>query len=228
MPRILVTTLILLVAACTVLDRSKPPDIVEVTTDVGDNPSVGRGRQVNVMLFTEDADNDELDFKWTASGGFFAGSNNDTLIDLFQDSVTVIWQAPGEVGVYNLFVEVSDGVTGEIVTQMVQISVTQGPPIALLEPDRLVAYRDGLTITVDGSGSNDPDDDQLRYIWRQILGPAVSLQGASGPSPFFNPPAPADYVFELRVSDDLAPGESDTSDVDIVVIRVLDRGGRGS
>ena len=214
-------------SACTLLDRSKPPQIVDVTTDQGDNPSVGRGRAVNVKLFTQDDDNDELDFKWTASGGEFAGSNNDTLIDLFQDSVTVVWRAPGEVGVYELFVEVSDGVTGVVVTDMMQISVTQRPPVALLEPDRVVAFVVGQTITVDGGGSNDPDDDQLSYFWRQLLGPAVSLQGASGPTPFFDPPAPADYVFELSVADDIPPGEADTSDVDIVVIRITDRGGRG-
>jgi hypothetical protein len=227
MPRILLAILILCATACTLLDRSKPPEIVAVTTDQGDNPSVGRGREVDVKLFTHDADNDELDFKWTATGGVFAGSNNDTLIDLFQDSVTVVWRAPGELGTYDLSVEVGDGVTGDIATQMMQISVTQGPPVALLEADRLVAFQDGLTVTIDGAGSNDPDDDQLTYFWKQILGPAVSLQGNSGPTPFFDPPAPADYVFQLSVADDIAPGVGDTSDVDIVVIRVLDRGGRG-
>lgn len=221
------TLLVLGLSACTLLDRSKPPEIVDVTTDHGDDPSVGRGRRVNVILYTEDPDNDELDFRWTATGGQFTGSSTDTLIDLFQDSVTVVWEAPGEVGVYDLFVEVSDGVTGEVKTDMVRISVTQNPPVATLEPDRVVAFRDDLTVTVDGTASADPDDDELTYFWRQLLGPAVTLQGATGPTPFFDPPAPADYVFELSVADDIAPGMGDTSEVDIVVIRVLDRGGRG-
>ncbi|MBS10056.1 MAG: hypothetical protein CME19_00455 [Gemmatimonadetes bacterium] len=218
---------ILCTAGCTLLDRSEPPQIVDVTTDLGENPSVGRGREVNLKLFTEDADNDELDFQWTASGGVFTGSSKDTLIDLFQDSVTVVWRAPGEVGVYGLAVEVSDGVTGETVTEMLQIAVTQGPPVAELEPDRIVAFQPGQTVVIDGSASSDPDLDQLSYFWRQILGPAVSLQGSNGPTPEFLPPATGDYVFELAVADNIAPGVGDTSEVDVVVIRVLDRGGRG-
>ncbi len=211
----------LCLAACTLLDRSSPPQIVEVTTDRG--TSVGRGREVNITLFTEDADNDELDYRWIASGGVFTSSKNDTLIDLFQDSVKVVWKAPAEVGFYDLTVEVSDGVTGEGSTQIVQIAVTQGSPIAVLEPDRVVAFRDDLSVTIDGTGSNDPDDDELKYFWRQILGPAVQLQSATGPTPFFDPPAPADYVFELSVSDEVLTGVGDTSAVDNVVIRVSDR-----
>ena len=227
MSRKLLFICLLCLPACTLLDRQKAPEILQVTTDQGDNPSVGRGRQVNVLLFTEDADNDELDFLWTATGGAFIGSNKDTLIDLFQDSVTVVWVAPGDVGVYDLSVQVSDGSSGEVVTSMMQIAVTQGAPTAILEPDRVVRYQDDLVVTIDGTASEDPDDDQLTYFWRQLLGPIVNLQSTTGPSPFFEPPAPADYVFELSVADDIAPGLGDTSDVDLVVFRVLDRGGRG-
>lgn len=213
--------------ACSVLDKQASPEILEVTTDQGSNPSVGRGHEVNVTLFTEDADNDELDFRWIASGGAFTGSSKDTLIDLFQDSVTVVWKAPTEVGVYDLLVEVSDGITGDVITEMLRIAVTQGPPVAVLEPDRVVAYNDTLRVTIDGSASNDPDNDELRYFWRQLLGPGVQLQGATGPTPFFDPPAPADYVFELTVSDEVLTGVGDTSRAEVVVIRVSDRGGRG-
>ena len=227
MARILPLIALLFLSACSLFDRQNPPQILEVTTDFGANPSVGRGRNVHVTLLTEDADNDELDFRWTASGGAFTGSNSDTLIDLFQDSVTVVWVAPGETGIYELVVEVSDGISGEVITEMMQIAVTQGPPVAVLEPTRVVAFQDGLRVTLDGTGSNDPDDDELKYFWRQLLGPGVILEGKTGPVPFFDPPGPADYVFELRVSDDLAPGMSDTSDAVILVIRVSDRGGRG-
>ncbi len=227
MTRFFLPVLILGLAACTLLDRQNAPQILGVTTDRGQNPSVGRGQEVYITLFTEDGDNDELDFRWIASGGAFNRSNADTLIDLFQDSVTVVWKAPADVGAYSLSVEVSDGVTDDVPTQMVQILVTQGPPVAVLEPDRIVVFQDVLSVTIDGTGSADPDDDELKYFWRQLLGPTVALQGASGPSPFFDPPAPADYVFELSVSDDIITGVGDTSDVDVVVIRVLDRFGSG-
>ena len=230
MARILPLVALLFLSACSLFDRQNPPQILEVTTDFGASPSVGRGRNVNITLLTEDADNDELDFRWTASGGAFTGSNTDTLIDLFQDSVTVVWVAPAETGIYELLVEVSDGISGEVITEMMQIAVTQGPPVAVLEPTRMVAFQDMLQVTLDATDSHDPDNDELRYFWRQLLGPGVTLVeeiSKKDPTPFFDPPGPADYVFELRVSDDLAPGMSDTSDAVILVIRVSDRGGRG-
>jgi hypothetical protein len=227
MSRFFSISLLVLVSACTFLDRQSAPQILEVTTDRGQNPSVGRGREVNVILFSDDPDNDELDFRWTASGGAFKTNQLDTLIDLFQDSVTVVWVAPAETGVYNLSVEITDGISSDVISDMLQISVTQGPPVAVLEPNRVVAFADQLRVTLDATASNDPDDDELKYFWRQVLGPVVQLGGQNGPNPFFDPPAPADYVFELRVSDDLAPGTSDTSDVVVVVIRVSDRAGRG-
>jgi hypothetical protein len=226
---ILRTALILLVflTSCSLLDRQSPPQILEVTTDQGQTPSVGRGREVDVILFTEDGDNDELDFRWIASGGIFRTNGSDTLIDLFQDSVTVVWVAPAETGVYNLAVEISDGTTDVVASDMIQIAVTQGPPVAVLEPDRIVAFSDSLSVTLDATASNDPDNDELKYFWRQLLGPGVILTGKTGPTPFFAPPAPADYVFELKVSDEIAPGLADTSAAVVVVIRVSDRGGRG-
>jgi hypothetical protein len=226
---ILRTALILLVflTSCSLLDRQSPPQILEVTTDHGQTPSVGRGREVDVILFTQDGDNDELDFRWIASGGIFKTNSSDTLIDLFQDSVTVVWVAPAVTGVYNLAVEISDGTTDVVASDMIQIAVTQGPPVAVLEPDRIVAFADSLSVTLDATASNDPDNDELKYFWRQLLGPGVILTGQTGPTPFFTPPAPADYVFELKVSDEIAPGLADTSAAVVVVIRVSDRGGRG-
>lgn len=242
MARILPLIPLLFLSACSLFDRQNPPQILEVTTDyeasdgtkvpLGVNPSVGRGREVNITLLTEDDDNDELDFRWTTSGGAFQFSpdNTDTLIDLFQDSVTVVWVAPGETGIYELLVEVSDGISGEVITEMMQIAVTQGPPVAVLETTRMVAFQDMLQVTLDATDSHDPDNDELRYFWRQLLGPGVTLveeRSKKDPTPFFDPPGPADYVFELRVSDDLAPGMSDTSDAVILVIRVSDRDGLG-
>lgn len=227
MSRIISSILILLATGCTLLDRQSPPQITGVTTNHGENPSVGRGREVTLTLLTEDGDNDELDFRWVASGGKFQANQSDTSIGLFQDSLNVVWIAPGETGIYDLAVEVTDGISSERVTDMLQIAVTQGPPVAVLEPDREVIFEDQLTVTVDATASNDPDDDELTYFWRQLLGPAVQLQGQNGPTPFFDPPAPADYVFELLVSDQIAPGMSDTSDAVVVVIRVSDRSGRG-
>ena len=215
-------------SGCTVLDRQKDPEILDVRTDWGTEPSVGRGAKVQITLVTDDPDNDELDFRWIARGGKFEASGRDTLVDLFQDSVTVVWQAPGEVGTYDLVVEVSDGRSGTVVTQDVRITVTQVQPRADAGPDRALAYGDTLRIALDGSSSSDPDGDELRFVWTQIGGPRILLQFPGTGTPSFLAVAPADYVFILEVRDDVAdPTGALTSDPDTVVVRVNDRGGRG-
>ena len=213
-------------SGCSLLDRQQGPQILELRTDFGADPSVGRGRKVQITLVTDDPDNDELDFRWIATGGKFAGSNRDTLIDLFQDSVTVAWEAPAEVGIYDLLLEVSDGRSGKVETFALRVTVTQGPPAAHAGEDQFLAYSDTLRVVLDGLGSSDPDGDDLRYVWRQVGGPRVGFD-ASSSTPEFRAIAPADYIFELSVSDDLAPGVGDTSDVVTVRVRVSDRGGRG-
>ena len=214
-------------AGCGLLDRQEQPQIVELGTDQDDYPSVGRGSKVRITLFTEDADNDELDFLWTdlkkEEGGQFEASKEDSLRGLFQDSVTVVWIAPIVTGVYTLKVEVDDGKSGTITEGMVEIHVTQGPPVADAGVDRAIAYASGLRVTLDGTGSSDPDRDPLRYAWTQLDGPGVDFD-AENSTPVFRAVAPADFIFELRVRDDIVVAEGAiTSEPDTVIVRVDDR-----
>ena len=221
--RLFLAALFPMVAGCSFLDRQQVPEILEVRTDR--ETTVGRGQEIKITLVTDDPDNDELDYRWIASGGEFTSSRQDTIVDLFQDSVTVTWKAPSEVGVYDLFVEVSDGKTEKLTTTDLQVSVTQSPPFAIVGSDQFLAYLDSLDVALDASESGDPDGDDLNYYWRQIRGPSVQLANRNSPSPSFQAVAPADYVFELTVADDRLPG-GDTSDVVTVQVRVSDRGGR--
>jgi len=213
---------------CSLLDRQKEPQIVEVNTDQDAYESVGRGKKVKISLFTDDPDNDELDYLWVASGGVFEQSGQDTLVDLFQDSVSVVWKAPGAIGVYDLVVQVSDGKSGTSSASTLHIVVTQGGPTANAGRNQNVAYSDTLRVLLDGTNSSDPDRDDLRYVWEQIAGPGVTLTSGASGTPSFGAVAPADYVFVLQVSDDLADTTGAvTSQTDTVVVRVNDRGGRG-
>jgi len=220
---------VLLAASCSILDRQKEPEILAFETVVeADASSVGRARRVVIRLLTDDPDNDELDYHLTATGGQFEKTGRDTVIDLFQDSVSVTWIAPTEVGVYVLNVEVSDRKSGEVIASTLSILVTQGAPLAAAGGDRVLGYSDTLNVALDGTGSIDPDRDALRYIWVQIGGPSVVLQPQDSASPVFPAVAPADYVFVLTVSDERAAADGAiTSDPDTVVIRISDRSGRG-
>lgn len=80
-----------------------------------------------------------------------------------------------------------------------QVRVGNGAPVANAGPD--LVNVEAATIHLDGTGSYDPDGDQITYQWTQVQGPAVTLQGASTPSPSFAAAAGQIYGFRLRVAD---------------------------
>ena len=222
----------LLTAGCSLLDRQGPPLVNEVMTNYGKEPAVGRGKEVVLTILVNDPDNDELDFTWTAlplsgaagSGGKFRNPRTsgippqDTLIGVFQDSISIVYQAPILPDTYLLRLRVTDG--RNIRTDSLLVRVTQRPPTASAGRDQLVPYADSRTVTLDGTGSVDPDKDDLTYVWTQISGPGVALTSEKTPRPVFRPPAAGDYRFRLQVFDG-----ADSSNVAVVVIRVNDRGG---
>ncbi len=64
----------------------------------------------------------------------------------------------------------------------------------------------GDIVTLDGSKSKDPDSgDSLSYLWTQIAGPTVKLDGASSPIATFTAPsnisADTPLIFKLTVRD---------------------------
>ncbi|MGE5245573.1 MAG: Ig-like domain-containing protein, partial [Betaproteobacteria bacterium] len=77
------------------------------------------------------------------------------------------------------------------------------PPVAKAGPDASVDQN--AQVTLDGSGSSDPDDDPLTFSWTQTGGPSVVLAAADTAHPTFAAPAIDDaaLTFSLIVSDGL-------------------------
>jgi hypothetical protein len=74
------------------------------------------------------------------------------------------------------------------------------PPVAEAGPDQTV--NSGAGVTLDGSGSADPDGDPVTYLWTQTSGPSVTLSGPSTATPSFTAPAAsAMLTFQLQVCD---------------------------
>ena len=76
-------------------------------------------------------------------------------------------------------------------------------------------------VTLDGSGSSDPDDDALSYSWAQVTGPPVVLSDPTAAKPTFTAPfvmlGGETLTFELTVT---ANGDTDTDTVSISVVNV--------
>jgi uncharacterized repeat protein (TIGR01451 family) len=75
------------------------------------------------------------------------------------------------------------------------------------------------TVTLDGSGSSDPDDDALSFQWQQASGPtSVTLDDADTMTATFSaPPTAGIYVFALAVTDTYGLAGSDTTTVTITL-----------
>jgi hypothetical protein len=85
----------------------------------------------------------------------------------------------------------------EVLTRRVRTG--NDAPIANAGPD-LIGVPAG-SITLDGSGSYDPEGDALTYQWSQVAGPGVSISGANAASAMFTAEAGQSYGFRLVVKD---------------------------
>lgn len=88
-------------------------------------------------------------------------------------------------------------------------------PIANAGAD-IMASGDSL-VSLDGTGSSDPNGDALTYSWRQTAGAAVTLlNGNSDKATFFAPGFSGKLTFALTVNDGQVDSAPDTVDITVV------------
>ncbi len=122
-------------------------------------------------------------------------------------AVAPVFTAP-EAGVDGASLMFQLTVTGEDGVQaddscIVNVTPANIPPTAEAGPTQTVAGEE--MVTLDGSGSSDPDDGITTYSWKQISGPPVTLSDPSAIQPTFTAPEVgvdgASLTFQLTVTD---------------------------
>jgi len=161
---------------------------------------------------SRDPDGSIVSFAWTAPTCFtIAGPCTVELTGA--NTATPTFTAPTAPGFVVLHLVVTDN-AGATASDDVTIGVFLQTPTAVIAPPATCA-RGGTTITLDGSGSFDPDGGIVSFAWTQVSGPAVVLTGASSAVASFTAPTAGTVVFQLKVTD--GDGLSDTEQVSIAI-----------
>lgn len=191
--------------------------------NAGEDHSVGGNEVVQLSAINSaDPDGDALSYLWTQVSGTNVSLSSNTA-----ESVTFTTPNLDEVLVFELVV--NDGVIDSIAdTVSVSITAYNERPVAVAGDDQTV-NGDEL-VTLDGTGSVDPENSALTFSWSQLSGPvSVSLDTSNPASPTFSaPPLGGVFEFELIVNDGELDSLADTVTINVNEINLLPIADAGS
>ena len=178
---------------------------VDQTVDPGDSVTLdGSG--------SSDPDGTVTSYLWAQTTGPMVSLSAD-------DQVSASFVAPNvnvtTTLVFRLTVTDDDGATASH-DVTVTVDAANRPPIADAGVDQTVDPGD--SVTLDGSGSSDPDGTVTSYLWAQTAGPMVTLSADDQVSASFVAPnvnVTTTLVFRLTVTDD--DGATASHDVNVTV-----------
>jgi hypothetical protein len=174
--------------------------------DAGQNQSVAFPSTVSLdASASSDPDNDPLSFSWSfvviPPGSALVDSD---IVDGGGGTASFI---PDTLGFYFLEVTVDDGEFSDTSQVLMTVFVPGGnsPPVADAGADQVASTGD--TVTLDGTGSFDPDGDPFTYDWIFFSTPAASALGNGDINDFFTstpnfvPDVEGTFTLMLSVSD---------------------------
>jgi hypothetical protein len=196
---------------------SSPPDAVVVTAvtgnvapraNAGPDASAAPARPITLDgSASRDPNNTAVTYSWRIveqpPGSHPTLTNATSAKPTFTADVT---------GRYVIALVCSDGTLTSTVDQVVIIVATGNlPPVANAGPDQTVTT--GQLVTLNGTGSTDPNGDPVTYSWclrGRPEGSTATLSGANTAHPTFTPDVAGSYVLCLTVNDGQAGSASDS------------------
>ena len=167
--------------------------------NAGNDSSVSEGDTVNLSAIgSSDPEGQALSYRWTQvngpavmSGNILKADFSFKAPDLLQDTLL------------DFDLEVSDGVNWSVSDRVtITVKADNDRPTADAGSDQEI--QEGATVTLDGSGSKDPENTNLSFSWQQISGTSVTLSSSTSAKPSFTAPMLTQdetLRFSLSVSD---------------------------
>ena len=194
------------------LGATSEPDRMTVTVQSASKPVANAGTDqtasVGVLVtldgsISSDASDRDLTYAWSIAQ---APSHSTTAVLAGADSVSPTF-TPDTSGLYLIALVVNNGLQDSTAdTVVVRVAATESDvPVAVAGDD--ISGEDCTNIVVDGSGSYDPNDQPLTYLWDLEDRPAASsattdtFADRRASVTTFYPDTTGDYVVSLAVHD---------------------------
>jgi hypothetical protein len=179
--------------------------------NAGVDQSVISGAMVTLRGSGNDPEGQSLRFQWRQTGGTTVQLSNASIARPTFTAPTVT--SGSTTLLFSLTVTDTHNASASDTCRVVVSAATANqPPVAEAGPNQIVLS--SSQVTLNGSGSNDPEKQPLTYRWIQKSGVAVTLQNADTARPSFSAPQVTSFVqtldFELRVTDPQGLSSSDT------------------
>lgn len=176
-----------------------------------------------------DPDGDNLAYSWAQSAGPAVVLSSNTAPKPSFTAPTIPGNDPSTTLSFSLTVSDGKDTGSALVTVTVNKAVVNQPPTAVAAADKS-SVSPGEKVTLDGSGSSDPDGAIAAYAWTQTdaTGKTVTLSNPAAIKPTFTAPEITEtitLIFKLTVTDN--SGASASSTIRITVNKPSSGGGGG-
>jgi len=181
---------------------------VAPTVSAGNDITINAGQTISLTASGADANSDVLSYIWS----FVEGPS----ISLPAMNTQTLSITPQNAGTYRFSVRCHDGVNYSAADEVtVTVNAVNQAPTADAGSDRTVQL--GTVVTLDGSGSSDPNNDTLTYKWSQLSGPQItSASNIYTAKPSFTANYTGTYVIQLIVNDGKVDSTPDTVTITVV------------